>query len=125
MEHYRSHKAYIHKKRAERISNTGYFFPIKFIIPKISSTDSDIHPKQYLINAIQNPAPDIPLVTLRNSQNEALIALANIFDKATSPEIPPRVVQTKQHQHIIENLLNKHAQPPRVPIVVAKPDGLQ
>ena len=85
----------------ERISDAVEFFPRKFRIPKISSIDADIHDEQYLIHALQNPAPASPLVTLGNEHNEKLRYLTNILDKATSPEIPPRVVHMEHHQPII------------------------
>ena len=58
----------------------------------MSSADATIHAEQYLICALQNPAPDSPLVTLVNEHNEALISLADIFGKSTSPEVLLRVL---------------------------------
>ena len=66
-------------------------------MPHISSKDATIHTAQDLIHSLYNPAPVIPLVTLVNTYNEALITLARIFDKSTSPEIPTRVVYLEQH----------------------------
>ena len=53
--------------------------------------DAIIHSPQDLIGELQNPAPAIPLVTLGNIHNKALISLENIFIKLTSPAVPPRV----------------------------------
>ena len=126
MEHYICHKAYIPKKRAEIIFNTVEVFPYKISMPNISSTDDAIHVTQDLINLLEKPAPDSPLVTLRNIQNEALRNLTRKFDKATSPSRPTRVVNPEQHQTIIENFPDKmqkpyHSEPPRVPVVEAYP----
>ena len=60
-------------------------------MPKISSTDVTIHSTQYLIHALQNPAPAIPLVTLVNLHKEAVISLADMIGKATPPAEPLRV----------------------------------
>ena len=60
-------------------------------MPKMSSTDATIHAVHDLIRAIYNPAPAIPLVTLVNLHKEALISLADIFEKSTSPAVPLRI----------------------------------
>ena len=60
-------------------------------MPKMSSTDATIHAAQDLIHALQNLAPARPLVTLVNVHKEALGFLSDIFGKATSPSVPPRV----------------------------------
>ena len=86
-------------------------------MPNISFIDVDIHAAQDSIHALQNTAPDTPLVTLENEHNEALRYLENIFDKSTSPERPRRAVQWEQHQHIIEKRPKKHAEPPRLIII--------
>ena len=66
MEHYRCHKAYTHKKKAERIADTVEFPPKKFNMPQMSSMDANFHTTQDLIYALQNPALEIPLVKLGN-----------------------------------------------------------
>ena len=91
MEKYRYHKSYTPKTRAEQISDTVYFPTRKFNIPKMYYKDAIIHSPQDLIGELQNPAPAIPLVTLGNIHNKALISLENIFIKLTSPAVPPRV----------------------------------
>ena len=94
-------------------------------MPNISSTDAAIHAAQDLIRALQNPAPCSSLVTLGNTHNEAMISLEKIFDKSTSPAIPLRVVQMKQHQPIVENCPNNHSEHTIVPTVEAYPEELQ
>ena len=61
---------------------------------KIGSTDDVIHPAQDLIHAMQNSEPFRPLVTLGNAHKEALISIADIFEKVTSPSRPLMVLQT-------------------------------
>ena len=65
----------------ERISDKVEFLPKKISMPKMSSTDSTIHVTQYLIHALENPAPVSPIVTLGNAQKDALKSLADIFGK--------------------------------------------
>ena len=74
MGHYRFHRAYTPKTRAERITDMVQFTPQTINMPKFSSTDATIHAAQDLIHELQNPAPDIPLVTLVNVHKEALIS---------------------------------------------------
>ena len=54
-------------------------------MPYISSMDATYHDAQDLINALQNPAPEIPLVKLRNVHKEALKTLSEIIRKANPP----------------------------------------
>ena len=65
--------------------------PQKFIMPKMSTTYETINAAQDLIHTLQNPSPEIPLVTLVNSHKEALIYIEYIFGKSTSPAATPRV----------------------------------
>ena len=66
MEHYRCHKAYIPKTRAEIISDTVEFPPKKFNMPQMSSMDATYHAAQDLIYSLQNSPPASPLVKLGN-----------------------------------------------------------
>ena len=70
----------------------------------MSSADATIHAKQYLICALQNPAPDSPLVTLVNEHNEALISLADIFGKSTSPTEPPGAPVEGEYQDKLQHM---------------------
>ena len=54
-------------------------------MPQMSSMNATYHTAQDLIYAIQNPAPVIPLVKLRNGHKEALNTLAEIFRKPNPP----------------------------------------
>ena len=60
-------------------------------MPQLSSTDATFHAAQYLIYSLQNPAPLISLVEIRNGNKEALVTLAEIFRTATPPAIPQRI----------------------------------
>ena len=91
MEHYRCHKSYIPKTRVEWISDLVEFFPKTFNMLKMSSIDAIIHAAKDWIRALKNLAPTSPLVTIWNALKESLGYLADIFIKATSPEVPLRV----------------------------------
>ena len=60
-------------------------------MPKISSTDDNIHAAQDLIHVMKNIEPASPLITLVNAHKEALRSLPDIFGKTTSPVEPLRV----------------------------------
>ena len=79
MEHYRYHKAYIPKSRAEKISDTVEIPPTKFNMPNIYFTDATIHVSQYLIHALHNPEHVSPIFALVNAHKEELISLADIL----------------------------------------------
>ena len=109
------------------------FYPQKSNIPKMVFTDEAIHSAQYLLHALHNPAPEIPLVTLRNSHTSDLRGLAGIFEKANPRALPQSVVPTeikRQHQTVIEqnssttNILD-HAKTSKVTIVEAYSEEIQ
>ena len=96
---------YIPTTRPERISDTVEFFYPKYKIPKMVFTDAYTHTSHDLMYTLQNPAPEIPLVTLRNYHTSDLRDLVGIFDRGTPRSIPTRVVPPEikwQHQLIIE-----------------------
>ena len=61
-------------------------------MPKLYSTNAPILSAEDIIHELRNPAPISPLVTLGNLHKEAMISLAEIFVKATSQELPLRVL---------------------------------
>ena len=91
MEHYRYYKAYIPKTRAELIPDTVECFTKTIHMPHMSSMDATYHAAENIICALHNPEPVIPLVKLDHGHREALKTLANIFKKANTPTVPPRV----------------------------------
>jgi hypothetical protein len=61
MEHYRCYSVYANSTHAERTSDTVEFFPQKFTVPYMSSTDIlAIQAANKLIQAIQDPQPATP-----------------------------------------------------------------
>ena len=61
-------------------------------MPKMSSTAATIHAAKDIIHGLKNSSPARPLVTLVNLHKEALISLADIFEKSTSPAVPLRII---------------------------------
>ena len=57
-------------------------------MPKMSSINAYYHSAQYLIYALQNPLPAIPLVKLGHGHKEALNILSDIFIKAKTSAVP-------------------------------------
>ena len=91
MKHYRFHNAYITKKILKRVSDTVEFFQ-KENMPKMYPTDATICAERDLIDTIQNPAPEIPLVKIGYTHKKALIFQAKIFIKAPpAPTVPRRL----------------------------------
>ena len=70
MENYRCHKEYIPNTKAEIISDRVEFFPKNNNMPQMSSMDATYHAAQYLIYALHNTSPSIPLVKLGNKKKE-------------------------------------------------------
>ena len=97
MEHYRCHKEYNPKTRAERISDTVES-PKKYHMPRMSSVDATYHTVQDLIYILHNPSPTSPLVKLGIGHKEALKTLVNIFIKAIPPVVPTRVPVREVYQ---------------------------
>ena len=60
-------------------------------MPKMSSKGATFHAAQDLIYALQNPAPAILIVKLRNGYKEELRTQVEKFSKASPPTIPLRV----------------------------------
>ena len=114
MDNYRCHKAYINTTREKLISYTVEFFPRKFSMPKISSTDANIHAAQYLIHALKNSVPSSPLVTLRNAHKGVLRYLADIFGISISPEEPPRVPIEEAYPDNLQQLNKKTIKNPPI-----------
>jgi hypothetical protein len=93
-EHYRCHRIYVPKTRAERIAKTVEFFPHQCAMPKTSSADAATKAALDLVHALQHPAPAAPFATLGQSQLAAIQTLADIFSHSTALAAAPRVPST-------------------------------
>ena len=90
------------------------FSPATLTFPRISSKDAATHAAADLTHALLNPTPNSPLTTLGDKQIAALRKLAEIFNKASPPQ-----VKSPPMEHTPETTLDTaHAPPLRV-----EPDG--
>jgi hypothetical protein len=90
-EHYRCHRMYVPKTRAERIAKTVEFFPHHRAMPKTSLADATTKAGLDLVHALQHPASAAPFATLGQSQLLAAIqTLADIFSHSMAPAASPR-----------------------------------
>jgi hypothetical protein len=78
-EHYRCHRIYVPKTRAERIAKTVEFFPHHCAVPKTSSADAATKAALDLVHALQHAAPAAPFAKFGQSQLAAIQTLADIF----------------------------------------------
>ena len=91
MEHYRCFDTYISSTAHTRVSDTVEFFPAQAVMPQTSSADRATQAAHDLVEALQNPAPATPYLTVRNTHLAALQQLAEIFSKVTKTATPARV----------------------------------
>ena len=105
----------------------------------MSSVDATYHAARDLIYALQNPSHAIPIVKLYHVQKEALNTLEEIFRKANSPAVPPRVPVKEVGQKKLQEVKQErtqmkiapqskpftNAEPMKLTIVEAYPDELQ
>ena len=78
-DHYRCHRVYIPKMRAEQISQTVKFFPHNRNVPQNTSADVAAAAAHRLIAALRNLAPNAPFLENDKATAAALDRLANIF----------------------------------------------
>jgi hypothetical protein len=79
MHHYRCQNVYISAMASECIVDTLEFFPHNYQIPRLSSTERLIMTANDMMDALQNPHPDVPFTQVRSDTISALTALAEIF----------------------------------------------
>jgi hypothetical protein len=79
MHHYRCQNVYISAKASERIVDTLEFFPHKYQLPHLSSTDRLLMAAKYMTDALHNPHPAVPFASVGDDTIAALTDLAAIF----------------------------------------------
>jgi hypothetical protein len=79
MHHYRCQNVYISSTASERIMDTLEFFPHTYLMPQLSSTDRLIMAANDMMDALQNPHPDVPFTNIGDDTISAITALAEIF----------------------------------------------
>jgi hypothetical protein len=92
MHHYRCQNVYISTTASERIVDTLEFFPHKYQMPQLSSTDRLLMAAKDMTDAFQNPHPDVTFASVGDDTIEALTDLAAIF-KLKLRQAPPPATQ--------------------------------
>jgi hypothetical protein len=100
MHHYRCQNVYISATASERIVDTLELFPHNYQMPQLSSTDRLLMAAKDMMDALQNPHPEVPFASVGDDTISALADLAAIFkiklQQTPSPTpqyVPPMVFQ--------------------------------
>jgi hypothetical protein len=100
MHHYRCQNVYISSTASEHIVDTLEFFPHTYQMPKLSPTDRLVVAAKHMMDALQNPHPEVPFTRIGDDTISALAELAAIFKlklqqtpPPTLPPAPPTVTQ--------------------------------
>jgi hypothetical protein len=98
--HCRCQNVYISTTASERIVDTLEFFPHNYQMPQLSSTDRLLVAAKDMMDALQNPHPEVPFASVGDDTIEALTDLAAIFklkiQQTPSPateDAPANIVQ--------------------------------
>jgi hypothetical protein len=79
MHHYRCQNVYILDTASECIVNTLEYFPHNYQMPQLSSTNRLIMAAKDVMDAFQNPHPEVPFARVGDDTISALAELAAIF----------------------------------------------
>jgi hypothetical protein len=79
MHHYRCQNLYISTTASDRIVDTLELFPHNYQMPQLSSTDRLLMAAKDMKDALQNPHPKVPFVSVGDDTIAALRYLAAIF----------------------------------------------
>jgi hypothetical protein len=100
MHHYRCQNVYISATASERIVDTLEFFPLNYQMPQLSLTDRLFMAPKDMMDALQNPHPEVPFARVGDDTISALADLAAIFKlklqqtpSPTPQAVPPTVFQ--------------------------------
>jgi hypothetical protein len=79
MHHYRCQSVYISTTASERIVDTLELFSHNYQMPQLSSTDRLLTAAKDMLDALQNPHPEVPFASFGDDTIAALTDLAAIF----------------------------------------------
>jgi hypothetical protein len=79
MHHYRCQNFYISSTASERIVDTLEFFSHNYQMLQLSSTDRLIMAAKDIMDALQNPHPEVPFIHVGDATISALTDLAKNF----------------------------------------------
>jgi hypothetical protein len=89
MHHYRRQNVYISATASERIVDTLEFFPHNYQMPQLSSTDRLIMAAKDMMDALQDPHPEVPFARVGDDTILTLTNLAAIFKLKLRQTPPP------------------------------------
>jgi hypothetical protein len=89
MHRYRCQNAYISATTSDRIVDTLEFFPHNYQMPQLSSTDRSLMAAKDMMDALQNPHPEVPFASVGDDTISALADLAAIFNLKLQQTPPP------------------------------------
>jgi hypothetical protein len=100
MHHYQCQNVYISATASKRIVDSLELFPHNYQMPHLSSTDRLLMAANGMVDALQNPHPEVPFIRVRDDTISALSELAAIFKlklrqtpSPTPQAVPPTVFQ--------------------------------
>jgi hypothetical protein len=100
MHHFRCQNVYISATASERIVDTLELFPHNYQIPQLSSTERLLIAAKEMMDALQNPYPEVPFASIGDDTISALAELVAIFKlklrqtpSPTPQAVPPTIFQ--------------------------------
>jgi hypothetical protein len=113
MHHYRCQNVYISTTARERIVDTLELFPHNYQMPQLSSTDRLLRAAKDMMDALQNPHPEVPFASVGDDTIAALTDLATIFKlklrQTPSPATqaaPAKIIQRRSLAPSSNQILN-------------------
>jgi hypothetical protein len=89
MHHYRCQHVYISTTVSDRTVDTLEFFPHHYQMTQLSSTYRLLMAAKYMMDALQNPHPDVPFTSVGDDTISALADLAALFKLKLQHAPPP------------------------------------
>jgi hypothetical protein len=96
MEHYRCHRVFTNKTKAERITDTVEFFPQYTTVPHMTTDKIAIQAAEDLIAAINQPITKMPISPIGDKQMKAIRQISDLYQQHTLnqrellPRVPPK-----------------------------------
>jgi hypothetical protein len=126
MHHYRYQNVYISARASERIIDTLELFPHNYQMSQLSSTDRLLMAAKDMMDALQNPHPEVLFASVGDDTISALADLAAIFKlklrqnpSPTPQSVLPTVFQCQSYAYIASNEItddNSHTRHPQCAI---------
>jgi hypothetical protein len=105
MHHYRCQNVYISTLASDRIVDTLEIFPHNYQMPHLSSTDRLLMAAKDMMDALQNPHPEVLFASVGDDTIKALADLAAVFklklQQAPSPVTQASPATIIQHPNLI------------------------